>query len=243
MIDINIVSEQMKLNKPILIEGFQGTGLVGTLAAQYIAKKLNMKQVGYFESDDLPPLALMVDGEIKYPIRIFACQKHDVVMVESELPIAPKFAFEIADETVKWAKSNKVSRIIALEGVGGSKQFSGKIYGVATNDKLENELKKDGIKILKNGVVIGVSASLLLKCKAKKMPAVCLMAESMSAFPDGHAAAVIVDHLSNKYGWGIDTKPLKEEADKFEVEMKKIIERAKSIQLGHKAPEEKAIYG
>lgn len=242
MVDIKLISKELRLKKPILIEGFQGTGLVGTLAAQYIAKKLGMKQVGYMESDELPPLALMVDGEIKYPLRLFASEKYNLMMVESELPIAPKFSFELADEIVKWAKNNKVSRIIALEGVGGQTAFSGNVYGVGTDDKLENELKKDGIKILKNGIIVGVSASLLLKCKTEKIPAICLMAESLGAFPDGKAAASVIDYLSNKYKWNIDTKPLKDEADKFEDEMKKIIDKAKAIQFPQKKSE-KVIYG
>jgi uncharacterized protein len=242
MVDIKPISKELKLNKPILIEGFQGTGLVGTLAAQFIAKKLNMKQVGYMESEELPPLALMVDGEIKFHLRLFASQKHNLIMVESELPIAPKFAFELSDEIVKWAKKNKVSKIIALEGVGGYTMGSDKIYGVATNDALEKELRTDGVNILNNGIIIGVSASLMLKCKAQNIPAICLMAESLGSLPDGKAAASIIDYLSKKYKWGIDTKPLREEADKFEDEMKKIIEKAKSIQ----SPEiksEKVIYG
>lgn len=242
MVEIKLISKELKLKNPILIEGFQGTGLVGTLAAQYIAKKLGMKQVGYMESDELPPLALMVDGEIKFPLRLFASQKHNLLMVESELPIAPKFAFELADEIVKWAKKNKVSRIIALEGVGGHTMGVDKIYGVGTNDDIEKELRTDGINILKNGIIIGVSASLMLKCKMENIPAECLMAEAMGALPDGNAAALIIDYLSKKYGWGIDTKPLRDEADKFESEMKKIIEKAKSIQMPS-TKSEKVIYG
>ncbi len=241
MAKIKIVSKDINLKNPILIEGFQGTGLVGTLAAQYIAKELKMKQIGRIESEDLPPIALMSEGEIRFPIRIFASKEHNIIMFESELPIVPKLTFRIASDIAEWAKKQKVERVICLEGIAG-KGESGELYGVGTVDGLDDELKKEGVKILKNGVILGVSAALLLECKSEGIPAVCLMAQSHATFPDGKASAKIVDYLSKKYKLSINTKPLRDEAEKFEAQIKDIIERAKTAQMPVDKPL-KTMYG
>ena len=54
----------------------------------------------------------------------------------------------------------------------------------------------------------------------------CLMAQSHAAFPDGKASAKIVDYLSKKYKLGINTKPLRDEAEKFEAQIRDIINKA-----------------
>jgi uncharacterized protein len=241
MANIKIVSKDIKLKNPILIEGFQGTGLVGTLAAQYIAKELKMKQIGRIESEDLPPIALMSEGEIRFPIRIFASAKHNLIMFESELPVVPKLTFKIASAIADWAKEQKVKRVVCLEGIAG-KGESGKLFGIGTVKGLDDELMKDGMEILKNGVILGVSAALLLECKSEGIPAVCLMAQSHASFPDGKASAKLVDYLSKKYNLNINSKPLWKEADKFESQIKGIIEKAKNAQMPVDKPL-KTMYG
>lgn len=241
MATIRIVSKEIKLKNPIVIEGFQGTGLVGTLAAQYLAKKLNMKQIGRIESEDLPPIALMSDGEIKFPIRIFASKEHNMIMFESELPITPKLTFKVADAIARWTKKQGAKRVICMEGITSSGE-SGKLYGVGTIDGLDDEMKAEGVDILKNGVILGVSAALLLECKSEGIPAVCIMAQSHASFPDGKAAAKIVEYLSKKYNLDINTKPLWDEAEKFEAQVREVIDKAKGADMPCEKPRE-GMYG
>ena len=40
-----------KLKKPLLIAGFPGPGLVGSISANYIIQKLNLHQIAYVESE------------------------------------------------------------------------------------------------------------------------------------------------------------------------------------------------
>ena len=54
MIEIKLTRE-IDFAGATLIEGFPGIGLVGPMAISYIIDKLEMKYIGYFESEDFPP--------------------------------------------------------------------------------------------------------------------------------------------------------------------------------------------
>ncbi len=98
----------------ILIEGFQGVGFVATIAAEYLAEKLNAEQIGYIVSEDLPPLLVFYDGKINHLIRIykFKWKNQNFVIIVSEFPIPNKLVHEISEEIIKWAKKNGVKEII-----------------------------------------------------------------------------------------------------------------------------------
>ena len=51
------ITAKPKLRKPVLVEGFPGLGLVGTISASYLIEKLKMEPLGYITGDQFPPLA------------------------------------------------------------------------------------------------------------------------------------------------------------------------------------------
>lgn len=220
--DVSIVlKKDIKVKKPILIEGFSGIGLVGAIAAQYYAEKLDAELVGHVESPELPPMAVLMDGDVRYPVRIYYSKKHDLIIMGSEFPIPKSMAYEIAEKIGEWAEEKKFKKIICLEGIKEIKPDKKvDVFGIATTDKEEKKLRELGLQKLDNGVIVGVSAALLLKCEAKKIPAVCLMAEAKSNFPDGMAAAEIIGYLNKMFDTSVDTKKLEDQAEKFEKKLK-----------------------
>src|SRR6056297_4233025 len=102
-----VVKKNLKFNNPIIIEGFQGVGLVGTLAAQYLSQHEDFEQIGYVDSEGIPPMALLVNGEIMNPVKIFANKDRSIIIIESELSIPRKIIYELSEEIAKWAKKIK----------------------------------------------------------------------------------------------------------------------------------------
>lgn len=237
-----IITKKISLKEPTVLEGFSGIGFVGPLAAQYIVEQLNMEQVGYIESDMLPPMAILSKGVVMHPLRVFASKKYNLVVFESEFPLPKKLISEIAKEIVDWSKKNKIKILICLEGIGvpqvPTKQ---KVYAIATNKNLQKNLEKD-IKLLKSGLMIGVSAAILLECKSKKVPSICLMTESRPSFPDGRAAAALIDKLNKILNININPNKLIKESDEFEQKLKKLLEKAR-ITKAKPTVSEKTIYG
>jgi uncharacterized protein len=229
--DIEIVIDGKVPKNAIIFEGFQGIGLVGTLAAQYIADKTNAKLIGYVNSSMLPPMALLINGEMKNPMKIYSFKKdgQEYMIFESELPIPQKLVYQIAKAIAKFACDNKVKEIVCLEGLATKQPpIDSKVYGV-TNTKGENKKFEKNISFLQNGIIIGVSAALMMQSKMLNVPAFCLIAEAHSEYPDGLAAANIIKKINNIYDFNINVSELEKEAKKFEDKLWHVIEKAKEI--------------
>ncbi|MFA5405848.1 MAG: PAC2 family protein [Candidatus Nanoarchaeia archaeon] len=240
-----VIKKGITFKNPVIIEGFQGVGLVGTLAAQYLSSKKDFETIGYVESEGIPPIALLVNGEIKNPIKILSNKNHDIIIIESELSIPRGIIYELSDEIAKWAKRIKAREIICLEGINvPESERDYEIFGMSTDKKIMASLIKKGVKKLENGIVIGMSAALLLKCKEYNLPATCLMVESRPELPDGLAAAAVLETLGKVHSFSIDVTDLKKQASVFEKKMQKVISHADHFKIDEgKNPNKTSIYG
>ncbi len=229
--DIQIIVEKPIPKNSIILEGFQGVGLVGTLAAQYIVDQEKADVVGYMDVPQLPPIAILANGKIRLPIRIhhFKKGKNNFLVFESELPIPQNLVNPIARAISEFAKKNKVKEIISFEGLAVPKiPLEAKVYWISNNrSKFEKRMKS--VKLLNSGIVIGVSAALLIQSKTKKVPAAVLMSEAHANFPDGIAAASIIKSINKIYGLNINTSPLEKESKRFEEKVWTIIKKAQQL--------------
>jgi len=133
----------------------------------------------------------------------------------------------------KIAKDVDAKEIVVLEGIPSFKEEINLFY---------YSTKKINLKVnpLKEGIIMGVTASLLLK--AGKIPITCLFAETHSNLPDSEAAAKIVETLDGYLGFKIDVKPLFEQAKKFESSLKQYIEKSRGM-LDQKQKKELSYFG
>jgi uncharacterized protein len=240
MEEVKVITEKSIPKGAIIFEGFQGIGLVGTLAAQYIADVSKAEVVGYIDVPDFPPIAILVNGQIRNPIRVYKLKKGNktFVIVESELPIPQKLVNPIARAISEFAKKIHAKEIISLEGLAVPKApQDSNVYWISNNEKKFNHLKK-AASLLKNGIVVGVSAALLIQSKVKKIPAAVIMAEAHADFPDGIAAASLIKSLNKIYSLDIDTTPLEKESKRFENKVWSIIEKAQKLKESSEKPGE-----
>ena len=238
MVHIEIVTEKPVPKNAILLEGFQGVGLVATLAAEYIANKTNSKLIGYVSSDVFPPMAILSDGQLRHPTRIYSFKEHgqNFLIISSELPIPHGITDAVARELVAFAKKNNVKEIVSLEGITTPKPpVQSNVYFAANMDKLNKRLIKFA-KQLKNGIIVGISAQVLLQARAKKVPAFSIMAEAHAEFPDGIAAAEIIKKLNALYKLDIDVSDLIKESKKFEEKIWALVEKARQIRSAQGEP-------
>src|SRR5271157_5864752 len=104
----------VKLKNPVLIEGFPGVGMVGTIAAMHIVKELNMDLVGYIDSDRFPPFCTIHDGEPLPAARIYQSKKHNLIVILSEFVVPLNAVNELTNEILKWGDSRGVRMIFSL---------------------------------------------------------------------------------------------------------------------------------
>ena len=72
-----------KPKNPIIIEGFPGYGLVGTIATEFLIKHLNAKKIGKIWSDELLPIAAVHESKIVEPLGIFYVKKHNLIIIHA----------------------------------------------------------------------------------------------------------------------------------------------------------------
>jgi uncharacterized protein len=229
--DISIVVDEKIPKNSIIFEGFQGIGLVGTLAAQYIADKTKAKLIGYINSALLPPMALLVNGELKHPMKVYHFKngKQNFIIFESELPMPQKLVTRIAEKIAQFAQDNKIKEIMCFEGLATKEPpITSTVFGVISQKGTNKKFDKI-VKILQNGIIIGVSAALLMEAKVYKIPAYCLIAEAHADFPDGLAAAALIKKVNQLYDLNVDVTELEKESQRFEENIWKVIEKAHQL--------------
>ncbi|MDO8740467.1 MAG: PAC2 family protein [Candidatus Woesearchaeota archaeon] len=220
---------EVKLSKkpknPIIIEGFPGFGLVGTIATEFLIEHLKCEQIGKYYFDDLPATIAIHEGKVVDPIGIFYNKKYNIAIIHSISAVAG-MEWKAADLIIEIAKQLTAKELICLEGVGGlNTELSeeNRVFFNSNNAKIKKDLESTGIKELKEGIIIGVTSALLLKAE---FPLACIFAEAHTNLPDSRASAQIIKVLDKYLGLEVDYKPLLEQAHKFEEKLKGLLEKS-----------------
>lgn len=220
-----VLTEKINLKNHVLIEGFPGIGLVGTIAAGYIVERCGMKPIGYIISDKFPPVITIHKGLPYFPARIYKHPTKNFIVLVAEFVIPLDCVYPLADVIEEFIKKNKIRQVVSLAGMSGAAPTP-KIYAIASNKEMMNFLKLKDIPLINEGVTTGISGVLSAKCCAKNFPAMSLLVEA-SEYPDPKAAAALIEKLSSLVGLDVDTKELLKEAGGIEEKMKKIMGQLK----------------
>jgi uncharacterized protein len=239
-VDIKEIAKA-KLDKPIVIEGFPGVGMLGTIGATYLAETLDMKLIGYFTSPKFPPIASIHDYAPSFPARIYASEKHNLIVLFSEFVIPSEAVYLLSQEILGLAKKYKATAIYSLAGIGVEKPDS-VIYGIASNKELTKKLEDAGVKMIKEGATQGVSGILIAECAAECFPAVNLMAQTNQPL-DPMAAANLLDLVAKVNKIDLDTAKLRKEGAQIQDKLKSSIDKIKSLHESYNEMQDNPMYG
>ena len=224
---------EIKLNKkpknPIIIEGFPGFGLVGTIASEFLIDHLKTEQIGRISFEELPAMVAIHQNKVVEPLGIFYNKEYNIVILHA-ITASQGFEWKLADAIVKIAKQLNAKEVISLEGVGSAQTEEGKTQAFfhASDPKKQKKLSETGIKSLNEGIIMGVTGALLLR--ADEIPISCIFSETHTNLPDSKAAAKIIEALDKYLGLKVDYKPLLEQAQKFEDKLKGILQQGQKAQ-------------
>jgi uncharacterized protein len=217
---------EIKLNKkpknPIIIEGFPGFGLVGTIASEFLIDHLKTEQIGKILFSEMPAMVAIHENKVVEPLGIFYDKEHNFIIIHA-VTASQGFEWKIADGLVNIAKQLTAKEIISLEGVGSSEEVKeSRTFYYASEKKKGEKLEMCGAKPLKEGIIMGVTGALLVKTET---PLTCIFAEAHTNLPDSKAAAKIIETIDKYLGLKVDYKPLLEQAEKFEGKLKGLMEK------------------
>lgn len=215
------------LRKPTVVVGFPGTGLVGSVAASQIVDALQMQFAGYVTSSEFAPLAAIHNFKPMPPARIHYSEKHNLIVVISEMTIPMGSSLEVAEKIYEFARSVSASSIISLGGISLQEEKKG-VYIVSSDDAVvKDAVNRKFAKPIREGATTGVTGILLTKGMLEKFPITTILAESSEDYLDPLAASNVVKVLSRMLSVPISTAKLDKEAVEFSKGLREAIVKAR----------------
>jgi uncharacterized protein len=220
--DLRIFSKPLPLNGAILM-GFPGSGLVGTIALQYMVDQLEFELIGSMTSKFFPPLAMMNRGIINDPVRLYSkkSEKYNLTAIVADIPIAPMICYEISNGIMNWLEPFKPREVVTIAGIVTNEPEK-RVFGVATSPEALTRIEKHTL-VLPIGSISGIASSILTECKVRGIDGFGLLGETVNA-PDPRASASTIAVLNSMYDLGLDVQPLIEQAVEIEQGMGKLAE-------------------
>jgi uncharacterized protein len=244
-----VVQRKKKLNSPILIAGFPGAGLVGSISTSYIINKLHMNQMACVESEFIVPGVIYAEGKLRHPFRLYSNEEGDVCVLVCEAPIMVHGMYSVLDTVVKWALNNKVKEVIVLDGIaveglpdskrmpiilssdGKAADAANLIHDDNNSSEVTNKEEKeddDGSSIYPTTAFIGgIAGGILSSCLSNGIASKALLISAARGMPDPEGAAILIESLSkitNNESLKIDTQQLRKQGASLKMRMEKIIQ-------------------
>lgn len=242
-VEIHTRANLKKLNKPTVIVGLPGTGLVGSVAASQIVDSLRMKFGGYVSSPNFAPLAAIHDYMPMPAARIHYSEKDNVIVIISEMTIPVSSSSELAQKIFDFSKEVKAQSIISLGGISLNEE-KGEVYIVSSDSSIVKKATSRKIaKPIKEGATTGVTGILLTMGTLERFPISTILAESSEEYLDPRAASRVIRVLSKITGLHISTAKLDREAVQLSRDMKDTVRKARISKKGPSADEGGTMYG
>lgn len=209
----------------ILIEGFPGFGLIGTITTEFLIDQLKAECIGTIMVTEMPAMAAIHEQKLVHPIGIFYDKRTKLIILHIIMPIHG-IEWKLAEIIAKLAKELAIKEILSIEGVNSPVQRpTPAVYCYTASDATAARFQKLGVQRLREGIILGLTGALMLSRTAT--PYSCLFIETHSALPDSKAAAKAIAILNDLLALKLDTKPLLEQAQRFEEKLKGIIAQGK----------------
>jgi uncharacterized protein len=238
MDDIKIHSLDLDGEDITVFMGFPGSGLVGSIALAHIVDVLEFSHIGNITSKYFPAMAMMVNGVINAPVRIY--RKDSYVIVISDVPIHPMICYEISNGLLDWLEPFSIKEVVVIAGIV-TNEAEKRVFGVAGDSQSLDRIK-DKAEILPMGSITGIAGSLLVECKVNGISSFGLLGETVNN-PDPRAAASVIKILNQIYGFDLDVEPLMDQATEIEAALQQMAEQVEQAEQTPVKKEQLPMYG
>ena len=244
---------KIKLKTPILIAGFPGPGLVGSISINYLIKQLDMQQIFCFESEFIVPGVIFMDGRLHHSFRIYSNLEGTICALVCEAPIMMNGMHSVLDALAKWADDIGIIEFFVIDGMA-IRQLTTEINSQGTSNaertpiilssdegrlnyyNNNNNKKNLSIESLIEGsttFIGGIAGGLLSSCISHNIPCSVIFIPTHSGIPDPDGAALTIELLqktitNNKFK--IDISELKKEGVEMKHKLGNLIKSIKQQQ-------------
>ncbi len=241
--DITIIERKdLNLEGAVLVEGFPSVGMVSSIVSNYMIKMLDMEYVGSVRSKHFNPTSIIAKSVPMPPVRIYSGQPIEkkgcicdrLVVLTSEFPPPIELMQPLVDKILKWTGEKSIKTVISVEGIinESANHEEGATFAIASTDSARALLEKKGIQPMENGIITGISGVLLHEAELQKKDVICLLSDANPKFPDARSAARLIEELDKFLPrLKLDTKPLLEEAERLEGQVREAMIQAQTVNV------------
>jgi uncharacterized protein (TIGR00162 family) len=226
---------KVELKNPILLEGFPGLGMVGSIATQYLSKQLKAHKLATLYSPHFPYHVLvnkkgsarLLRGEFHYWKN--KTGKNDLIFLTGDSQAQTiEGQFEVANSILDFAVEKKVKTIITIGGYRNEvEEDPPKVVAISTNPKLfEKALKAKAVSSDVGTPIVGTAGLLVGLAKFRKLDAICLLGETRGYLPDPKTAKSVIEILQEILGVKVDLEGLDGEIERS----REILDRMQEIE-------------
>jgi uncharacterized protein (TIGR00162 family) len=227
--------KDVDLKNPILIEGFPGLGMVGSIATKYLAKQLKAKKLANLYSPHFPYHVLvnkkgsarLLRGEFYFWKN--ESGKNDLIFLTGDSQAQTiEGQFEVANSILDFAEKQKVKTVITIGGYRNEVEKTPNVVAVSTNpDLLRKALNAKAVSSEAGTPIVGTAGLLLGLAKfRKKIDSICFLGETRGYLPDPKTAKSVIEVLQKILYVKIDLDELDEEIERS----KEILGRMRDIE-------------
>lgn len=233
-IELHLLNE-MKLHKPVMIEGLPGVGNVGKLVAEHMIHELKAEKLLELYSWHFPPQVLVnSDGTVHLctnELYGWHSEKQDLlILTGDQQSVTNEGHYLIAETILNIASQYEVARIYTLGGYGiGQLVERQLVLGAANQLELVEEMKQHGVEFREEepgGSIVGASGLLLGLGGLRGIPGVCLLGLTSGYLVDPKSAQAVLAVLCSALGLELNMQALRDRAE----EMEKVVERLKEME-------------
>jgi uncharacterized protein (TIGR00162 family) len=222
------------LKNPILIEGFPGLGMVGSIATKYLVKALKAKRLALLHSPYFPyHVVVNKKGSARLLRGDFYYWKNEtgendlVFLVGDSQPQTIEGQFEVANSILDFVEKKKVKTVVTIGGYRNEVEGTPDVVAVATNSVLyDKALKSKALPSEAGTPIVGTAGLLLGLAKFRNLDAVCLLGETRGYLPDPKTAKRVLEVLKELLNIDADLSGLDEEIERS----KEILGRMRDIE-------------
>jgi len=229
--------QQPELSNAVMVCGLPGIGSVAWLAVNHLQKELHAQLFAeVFSPMFSPKVWLSEDGVVGLMKGEFHFWKNKsgspdlVLFTANEQPYSPEGQYELAEVALDLALKFGAGRVITMGGMATDRLSDPpRVYAGATDAGLVKELEGFGAVKLAGGAITGTNGLIFGLAKPKKIPAVCLLAETPGYLSlDANGAKAALALFSRILNVSVDLTALEKQAK----ENADAVQKAKDLSRG-----------
>lgn len=223
---VKIVEKKPVPPGAIMLYGLPDVGLVGLIATSYIISELDLEEIAFVDSDLLPPVVVLHEGLPHAPLRIYG--NNNFIAAISEMAVPAAALHPVMRKLIGWGETKEAKVTISIGGIPIKNRQDIKepeVFGAATSKDLIEMLRGKGLKILKEGFIVGPQALAMRYSAERRLSAIALLAQSFYNYPDPEAAAIAIKTVAKITEQKIDVSKLLDKGEEIRLRARDIMRR------------------